>query len=184
MSFHPHSVTVISRLQLDAQIRAAVGVSLAQVEKPITSSLPKWTRENVDLIVTIPDRYFKRLERDVVRGIDEGQHPKTFAKQIEADFGSSESDAARIARDQIGKLNADFNQERQRSLGITSYIWRTGNDNRVRDNHFELEGTHHEWGDPPMGGGTNEDEAGDPGEGIQCRCYSEPDFDVLIASLG
>lgn len=65
-------------------------------------------------------------------------------------------------------------------MGVTGYIWRTANDNRVRDNHGDLDGQRFTWDDPPMGGGTSEDEPGHSGSGIQCRCYAEPDLSPLL----
>ena len=56
----------------------------------------------------------------------------------------------------------------------------TVNDGRVRDNHAELNGQRFRFDDPPMGGGTSEDEPGNPGDGILCRCYADPVLDALI----
>ena len=88
-------------------------------------------------------------------------------------FEMSENDAMRIARDQIGKLNAQVNQDRQEAIGLTGYIWRTMNDDRVRDEHAMLEGEAFTWDDPP--------EDGPPGDACLCRCFGEPDFSPIIA---
>lgn len=164
--------------QLDRQVNAALGISLSQIEKPVTDKLGAFAQENVDLIVTVHERYFARLERDVMRGLDAGQHPRELAKQLENDYDISERDAERIARDQIGKLNAELNEERVKALGITEYIWRTANDNRVRDEHAELEGERFSYDDPPNAG--TDGEPANPGEAIQCRCYAEPAFDQVL----
>lgn len=171
------------RLQLDQQIRDAIGVSLPMIERESTSKIVEWVRWNVDLIKTIPVRYFKRVEALVIDAFDGGTHPNTLAREIAARHGMAIDDARRIARDQIGKLAGDLNQERQERLGVTGYIWRTANDNRVRDSHFELEGQRCTWDDPPWGGGTHDTERGHPGSGIQCRCFGEPDFAPLLKSL-
>ena len=97
-------------------------------------------------------------------------------QQMEERYGMAEDDARRIARDQIGKLNAQVNQERQESMGVTRFVWRTMRDDRVRDEHQELEGEVFSWDDPPA--------EGLPGEDVQCRCYSEPDFSDLIGGDG
>lgn len=172
-----------NQAQLDAQVRSAVGVSLSSVEKPIRDKLPAFAKENVALIVTVADRYFERLRGDVIEAYAGGTHPTTLAKSFADRYDVSLNDAKRIARDQIGKLNGELNQARQEAMGVDGYVWRGANDNRERDNHSALEGQRFSWDDPPMGGGTSPDEAGHPGSGIQCRCYSEPDFSALLKGL-
>lgn len=158
--------------QLDRQVRAAIGVPFTAIEKPVREKMDEFAARNVDLIKTVPDRYFDRIRLDVQNAFTTGIHPQTLADQFVERYDMAENDAMRIARDQIGKLNAEVNQERQEALGVTGYIWRTMNDNRVRDEHEEREGESFDWDDPP--------EDGHPGEPVQCRCYSEPDFSPIL----
>ena len=72
--------------------------------------------------------------------------------------------ARMVAHDQISKLNADLNQVRQQEAGITSYIWTTQGDSRVRPSHQALSGQEFQWDSPPS--------EGHPGQPIACRCYS------------
>jgi SPP1 gp7 family putative phage head morphogenesis protein len=74
------------------------------------------------------------------------------------------------------KLTSRFNQARQESLGVTRYEWQTVGDDRVRPAHEDLEGTEHDWDDPP----TDEDgNTGHPGDcGINCRCAANPILDL------
>lgn len=175
--------TDFQREQLDKQVRQAIGVPLASIEKPIRDLVPTFAKANTELIRTVPERYFDRMAKDVQEAFATGMHPSTLAERFEELDDMAENDARRLARDQIGKLNAAVNQERQESLGITSYIWRTDRDARVRDNHAELDGEQFDWDDPPMGGGTDEDEEGNPGEGIMCRCYADPVLDDIVADV-
>lgn len=164
-----------NREQLDKQVRQAIGVPFSAVERPIRDLIPTFAKANVELVKTVPERYHDRLAKDVREAFESGMHPETLARRFVELDAMAESDARRIARDQIGKLNAQFNQERQESLGVVSYTWRTAKDNRVRDEHADREGQHFDWADPP--------EDGNPGEPIQCRCFPEPDFSQLIADL-
>jgi SPP1 gp7 family putative phage head morphogenesis protein len=163
------------REQLDRVVRQQIGVPLSSVEKPIRDLIPAFTAENVALVKTVPERYHDRLRAAVEDAFDTGEHPETLAKRLVELEDISDSDARRIARDQIGKLNAEFNQERQEAMGVTGYTWRTANDNRVRDEHAERNGRHFEWNDPP--------EDGHPGEAVQCRCFSDPDMSAIIENL-
>lgn len=58
--------------------------------------------------------------------------------------------------------------------GLTHYKWVTEGDDRVRDHHAALNGTIQSWSDPPIGGGTYEDEPGHPLSGYGCRCLAQP----------
>lgn len=162
-----------NRQQLGRQVEAAISVPLSALEPTVSSKLDAFATANVELIKTVPERYFDGIRSTVEAAFDSGTHPDTLAQQLVDRDGVAESDAMRIARDQIGKLNGQLNQERQQQMGVTGYIWRTMNDERVRDEHAEREGEHFEWSEPP--------EDGHPGEAIQCRCYSEPDFSALLA---
>ena len=161
--------------QLGRQVSAAMGVSLAAIEPTITVKIEEFAARNVDLIKTVPERYFDRLRLDVEEAFDTGMHPSTLAEIFEERDGMAENDARRIARDQIGKLNGQLNEARQTGMGVTGYTWRTANDNRVRDEHADREGQHYEWSDPP--------EDGHPGEAIQCRCFAEPDLGPILEGL-
>lgn len=163
------------KAQLDRQTRAAVSVPYSAIEKPTRDLVPEFAARNVELIKTVPERYFSRIQAAVDDAFESGEHPNTLADRLEDIAGISDDDARRIARDQIGKLNGQFNQVRQQALGSTRYIWRTMNDERVRDEHSEREGQSFAWDDPP--------EDGNPGEPIQCRCYAEPDFSDILGDL-
>jgi SPP1 gp7 family putative phage head morphogenesis protein len=52
------------------------------------------------------------------------------------------------------------------------YIWRTQQDDKVRDLHRELEGKTFNMDDPPVSGTSGF--KGNPGEPANCRCYAEP----------
>jgi SPP1 gp7 family putative phage head morphogenesis protein len=164
-----------NRAQLDRQARSAIGVSIGLIEKPTRDLLPLFSTQNVELIKTISDRYFDRIAKDVREAFETGMHPTTLAERFAELEDISENDARRIARDQIGKLNGQFNEQRQQAMGVTSYVWRTARDNRVRDEHRHLDGRTFEWSNPPPDG--------HPGEPIQCRCFAEPVFDDILAGL-
>lgn len=134
-----------------------------------------FARENVELIRSIPSEHFAKLEADINAALRSGKNTRQLTKVIEERYGSTKSRARMIARDQIGKANADVSQHRQEEHGVTRYQWSTSGDERVRERHAALEGTIHSWADPPV---TNE--AGDrnhPGEDYQCRCTADPVLD-------
>jgi|SRR5579859_1612003 len=145
--------------------------------------LKGFIKENVALIESIPDQELSQVEHLVYRSFRSGVRADKLAEDIERRHEVATSRAMLIARDQIGKLNGNLNQLKQEGLGITSYVWRTSLDERVRGNpsglypkadpsHWDREGESFSWNDPP--------EDGHPGAPIQCRCHAEPDLSPLI----
>lgn len=163
--------------QLDRQVEAAVGVSLRGASMPSMDRIEGWAAANVALIKTVPERYLDRLKADTIDALEAGRRPEDLAAEWEDRWGMAERDAERIARDQVAKLTADLNQDRQQALGVTDFIWRTMNDNRVREEHAALEGEQFPWDSPPA-------ETGLPGDDVNCRCYAEPVLDELAAAAG
>ncbi len=80
-----------------------------------------------------------------------------------------ENHAALIARDQVSKLNGQLNRARQTAAGITSFVWETQDDSRVRPEHRALDGRRFTWADGA--GGVY------PGQPVQCRCWARPVVD-------
>lgn len=188
-SFEPKELAAVARRfgkrtsdfqreQLDRQVRAAMSIPLSVLEKPIADKLADFAAVNVDLIKTVPDRYFDRIRRDVLEAFESGMHPDTLSEHFQEDYDMSENDAERIASDQIGKLNGELNQERQESLGVTKFIWHGTLDNRERDSHRELEGQEFPWEEPPTDEETGEEII--PGSAINCRCWAEPVFSEIL----
>lgn len=164
-----------SKEQLGKQVQAVLSVPLSVIETPVTEQIDRFVAWNLDLVKSVQRRYFDRLADDVEEAFEKGIHPYDLIERFAEDYDITESEAERIARDQIGKLNAQVNQARQEAMGLEGYIWRTMNDQRVRDEHSDREGQSFTWDNPP--------EDGAPGEPIQCRCFAEPDFSSLLEEL-
>jgi len=158
------------------------GVNPIMVEPWLDESMKSFIRENSSLIKTIPTEGLSDIEQMVYRESRRGLSPKDMRAKIRDEFDVSEGRARVLARDQIGKFNANLTEKRQTNLGITEYTWRTSKDGRVRDRHEHLEGTKHKWSEPPITvtTGKRAGERNHPGEDIQCRCYAEPDIDHLL----
>ena len=95
-----------------------------------------------------------------------GLAPDELRKRLVDRGNVSESRAELIARDQTLKLNSAINQAQQTAAGVTSYVWSTSGDARVREEHAALNGETFDWDSPP--------EPGHPGEDYQCRCVPIP----------
>lgn len=164
------------RRQLERQA-AAMGVPLGKLGR-VAARSAQFVAEGVSLIQSIPRNYFDQVEKTVLKGIRDGERHTTVAADIEERFNVSESRARLIARDQVSKFNGEVNQVRQEAMGVERYVWRTVQDNRVRQDHADREGQIYSWDDPP-GDPDDPGTGGHPGQAIQCRCWSEPIFPAL-----
>ena len=134
----------------------------------IRDAMATAVKNNVALIKDIPEQYLEKIQAAVYEAMAEGLRYEDLAKEIEHVGEVTESRAKLIARDQIGKLNSDFSRVRQTDLGIEEYEWSTSGDERVRDEHAELNGETFRWDSSPPDG--------HPGEAVNCRCVAIPKF--------
>lgn len=173
-----NAVSKFQAINLNKVLSAALGMSepapIVGNEPWVRSAVADFTAENVALIRTIPSVFFSDLERLLTRAIADGLDWQDLAEIIETRYNVSTSRAALIAKDQINKFVGDVNRVRQGDLGITSFVWRSMGDERVRTDetegpdmgHRERNGRTFKWNSPPEGE--------TPGEPINCRCYAEP----------
>lgn len=165
--------------QLHRQVRAAFGADVFTQDRALRPLTEAFVDANVGLIKKIGDDLANDIEAATMRAIQDGMLHGDLAEVLKGEFGFAEKRAELIARDQIGKAYGQINAARQRDLGVTRFIWRTVNDDRVRDEHTareeESEIEPYSYADPPDG------EL--PGEPINCRCYAEPVFDDVLAEL-
>lgn len=138
-------------------------------EKWLTQAMRVATRENVDLIKSIPDQQLKHVERIVSNGIVNGSRVEALADELYQRFDVSDSRAMLIARDQVGKWHGSLQRLRQVDAGVHSYEWSASGDERVRAKHRERDGKVFRWDSPP--------DDGHPGIPVQCRCVAIPVFD-------
>lgn len=139
---------------------------------------------NTDLIVTQNRKYFNDIQAIADRGLRKGSSVADMTQEIIDLTGTTQSNAKRIALDQVNKLNADLEGERQRNNGMTRYIWHTRKNARVRSkansngtsDHRSLEGAVFDWNFPPITvlKGKRAGETNHPGQDILCFCWAEP----------
>jgi len=147
--------------------------------------------ENLDLIKSIPEREKNRLKSKVSKMVREGSTAKQIFKELKSikSKNVSKRQAANISRDQVSKLNGELTKHRQAQMGVTHYIWRTMQDERVRGtpgglypnarpSHYKLDGKKFSWKTPPESGTNFQRQH--PSEPQGCRCYAEPVLDDLI----
>lgn len=145
-------------------------------------ALEVWTRQNVDLIKTIPSESLGRMRDIVLDGYRNGKTTTNIVKEILREYSMTRRHAQLIARDQIAKLNGEIAQKQQQDAGVEEYEWSDSRDERVRTRHHDLNGKRFRWDDPPV----VDERTGrrcHPGGDYQCRCVALPVFDIDTLDL-
>lgn len=149
---------------------AILGVNVFRSEPYLRPLAEGWVRENTDLIKSLPTRLHPELEGIMRRGVMNGTSVKDLKDQLKARYGVTDYRATLIAQDQTLKLNADLTRHRLQSVGVTSYVWRSVQDSRVRPEHADRNGQTYTWQKGPSGGLH-------PGQEVRCRCRAEAIWD-------
>lgn len=143
----------------------------AAPELPIAQAIQS---EQVALITSLPIEAGTRAQKLALEAATGGKRADEVAAEIARSGEVTESRAMLIARTEIAKANSAFTQARATSVGSTHYIWRTAEDQDVRESHAEMEGQIVAWDDPPtLSDGTTTH----AGQIYNCRCWSEPLLD-------
>lgn len=166
--------------KLGAKVKASLGIEIRQAvlrdQAPLAAAVDVARRENIELIESISEDYFDRLEKVLADNWENNGDWSDAVDDVMHLGEVTQSRAELIARDQTLKMNSRFNEARQRSLGIKQYVWTTVGDDRVREAHRELEGKTIDYDDPPTDSDGNTGHAGDCGVGD--RCTQDPKFDA------
>jgi SPP1 gp7 family putative phage head morphogenesis protein len=178
--------------ELFRQIKSTTGIELSTIQTPkLGAKIRRFTAENASLIKTVPAQYLADVEKVTLAGLRAGTRYSDLKVELEERAGVAESRSKLIARDQTSKLVGEINQARQEALGVTSYVWRTVGDERVREphttkrgryveGHTERDGQTYRWDDPPGADPTDPATGGHPGAAINCRCWAEPLIEDLL----
>lgn len=152
-----------------ADVKRVLGINLASVvvQEDLKDYLAAAAARNASLIKSLGADTVKRVEQTIVTGVITGQPVSKLRKELTRQFGIADKRAQLIARDQVGKFNADLNRIRHEQAGVTEYEWMTSRDERVRARHRKLHGTVYTYGKP-----TGAESGLPPGQPIRCRCVA------------
>ena len=168
-------------------VRNNLGIDITEdvfMGETYKKGLDEWTKQNVNLIVTVPKDTLGQLEAVVLDGFKQGLSTKELRDLILESYNVNEKRAEFWARDQVAKLNARITQEQHKAAGVTKYKWSTSKDQRVRDCHRAYEGKIFSYDNPPemwyvtqSRGIVHTGRYCNPGEDYRCRCVAYPVFD-------
>lgn len=165
-------------------VQDAMGIELtgSYYDEVFADAKDAWIKENVSYIKSVPQNLLDKVQETITWGYDTHQPYINIYRRLQK-LGMDYKTARRIARDQIGTLNAQMTRLEHESMGVEEYIWKTRKDDRVRECHEALEGTRHKWSDPPpmwyrtAGGIVYTGRYCHPSEDYGCRCTAIPVFD-------
>jgi SPP1 gp7 family putative phage head morphogenesis protein len=147
-------------------VRESYGVDIVRGEPWLADLMSGWEQTNLGLIRSIPDTIVGQIRTEMSQAMTQGTSLRNLKAIVRERCNVGDARAELIARDQVGKLTGQLAQYRQVGIGVTSYIWRTAGDERVRDSHRALNGKTCSWKKAPA--------IGHPGQPIRCRCYADP----------
>ena len=157
-------------------IRATLGVRPSFYDDDqVRGILNAWKRENSAFITRMADESVQEMMDTASRAVRSGRSNRDLRKELRNRFGITERRARTIARTEVSQLNAQITRERQRELGIETFVWLTAGDTRVRDRHEEWGGREFDWDSPPEGIM--------PGDEVNCRCVARASVDRLLDKL-
>lgn len=151
---------------VNLRVFESLGVNPIKPGTALDQARTRWIETNAALIKSQPAEVSTRIGDIVREMVPAGARWETIARKLEDEHGIAQRRAALIARDQVGKYNADCNRTQQQAAGFTHYEWMGVMDNRERPTHVALQHTIWSWDKPPP--------IGNPGEPIQCRCTASP----------
>ena len=163
---------------LEGQVERVVGVRPDLSGIPGTDeALEAASRETVGLMKDVMPKAHERMSAIVLEGYRAGSAQDVIARRLNEAAGIGMRRAAFVARNEMGNLYAAHTETRHRDLGVTHYVWRTSQDERVRATHAAHEGKRFAWDDAPS-------DTGPPGADFNCRCTAEPDLSGVLEEIG
>ncbi len=162
-----------------------IAVGLQKVLKDdiyIKNLMKQYMNQNVELITSLPTNAARRIQRLVLETYVTGKRRAEYLVPEIMKLGDITKNRAKlIARTETSKISTGLTQARALSIGSVWYIWRTSEDARVRSSHHVMQDVLVRWTEPP----SPEELIGKESYGhyhagniFNCRCYSEPVFEI------
>ena len=178
----------LNRAQSSTWRQAAVGSMrgreiFRQLQKEMQTQIGQRVRsivrQNSSLIGSIPAKLAPGMSKLALEGQLAGKRAAEIAEEMKAKLPAEFHHRAQlIARTETAKASTALVQSRAEALGLKFYIWRTSEDERVRDSHRAMDGIVCMWSSPPspeaIAGEERTFGSYHPGEIFNCRCLALP----------
>lgn len=146
------------RRLFNLQIQEKFGVNPGMDEPYLPLLLVRFSDEYQAMITRLDER--TRLKIEALNQQKAASTAREVQERADGEQKRLDTIARRIFKGQL-------TQVRQQNFGVQYYIWRTQEDDRVRDIHVANDGKIFRWDTLPPNGHH-------PGQAINCRCWAEP----------
>lgn len=119
------------------------------------------------------DEQIERLREQVGKNVAQGYRADRMVGMLESEYGTTRNKAKFLARQETSLLVSKYREAKYKESGIGSYIWSTSHDERVRQDHKDLDRQTFSWSNPPVVDKATGRKA-NPGEDFGCRCLAVP----------
>lgn len=163
--------------QLSGGLSLKTGVVPEGMEDVASASVS----ENVSLIKSIPDQYFKDVTGAVMRSITTGNGLADLIPAIQKYDGQTSRRAKNLALDQTRKAYNSINKQRMQAIGVKQFEWvHSGGGQHPRRSHIAMSGNIYSFDNLPV---INQEQVdagyegpvrGIPGQAINCKCTMVP----------
>ncbi len=182
-----NSVDVNSETQLKSSLKKLTGglsLNTGVVPKGFEDIATATVAENVSLIKSIPQEYFKQVTGAVMRSITEGKGVSDLIPEIQKYDGMTIRRAKNIALDQTRKAYNTINANRLQSLNVQKFEWlHSGGGVSPRESHMKIDGMIFSL-DPNQlereqaAAGVPKQDRGLPSIPPNCKCTMRPIIDL------
>lgn len=156
----------LRRIVNDLKYKTGVDLATQMTAGDVASTLEDVLARNVALVRNVSDQARGRISDIVFRGLQNRTSASEVAKELNRALKLGRDRSMLIARDQLTKLSAALDQERQEQLGITDFEWMHSGKTHYRPEHKERDGNVYAW-DSDVG--RNDP----PGRAINCGCKAK-----------
>lgn len=146
-----HMRKIVEMLRYSTNVDLSTQLHAGDVAATIDDILAR----NVALVRNVSDQARGRIADIVFRGLQSRTPARDVAKEINHALGLGRDRSLRIASDQLQKLSAALDHERQEQLGMSEFEWRHSGKKHFRPEHRERNGKTFAWAsevgrnDPP-----------------------------------
>lgn len=150
-----------------------------EMNSPIGLAVKEQIERNSKLIKSMPKSIREEITEHIAKETLKGRRSEYIIEDLKEKFPTmSESKAKVIARTEVSKTSTALTKARCDNMGINWYIWRTSEDQRVRDSHSDMDDVLICWDNPPNPEKLSKVKSRlgyyHAGCCPNCRCYPEP----------
>lgn len=154
-----------------------------EMSGPMGAAVWHQVRRNAEIIKSLPLDVAAAVNEHILNEALKGRRASSIAQEIQLLFPEkSRAKANLIARTETSKTATAITQARSELVGVQWYIWRSSEDERVRDSHKLMDGVLVRWTDPPSPERLAKEKHTfghyHAGEIFNCRCFCSPVIDL------